>query len=395
MFRLATVTAVITTGILLLSFITFVGEKSSGPVENLMASLGNGIASLETKYIMAQRGESRSKDLSWLNRYRNDREELTNPSTMFLGAYDNKAQDNFEAIVSFEDSIQTKFSLIHFFTAWGSYRDQRFPSSQVNAITTLGSIPLITWEPWLGDFDKRLMPEIADYEIRDKNNLKAIASGAYDSYIDQWASDAKDFGDLMMIRFGHEMNDPFRYPWGPQNNAPEDFVAAWQHVVDRFRAIGADNVLWVWSPHPVYGQFEAYYPGEEYVDWVGTGVLNYGTVATWSQWNSFDDSFAAQYEEMTEFNKPIIIAEFGSLSVGGDQAEWYKNALTDFPQKYPEVKSLVFFHNSNDATTTYQELSWYIKNDPSVVRELVGAINEWPYIPGDFMVKKGNFRSMK
>lgn len=83
-----------------------------------------------------------------------------------------------------------------------------------------------------------------------------------------------------------------------------------------------------------------------------------------------------------------MIAEFGSLSIGGDKAEWFKDALTDFPAKYPRVKSLVFFHDSHDATTTYQVLNWYIKNDPSVMKELVTAINDWPDQQGTYLVKK-------
>ena len=387
-FRLGTVLAVTLTGVLLLACITFVGDKSSGPIEGFISSIGTTVTSFETKYIMAQRGEARSNDLAWLNTYRSDREKLVNPTSMFLGAYDNNAYDNFKAIVSFEDSIETVLPLIHFFTAWGGNRDQKFPASQVNSIAALGSIPVITWEPWLADFDQKSMPEIAPKDERDAENLKSIASGAYDSYIDQWALDAKASGHMMFVRFGHEMNDPFRYPWGPQNNAPADFVAGWQHVVTRFREQGADNVIWVWSPHPTYGDFEAYYPGDDFVDWVGTGILNYGTVAPWSQWESFDDKFSNQYAELASYNKPIMIAEFGSLSIGGDKSTWFKEALTDFPEKYPAVKSLVFFHDSSDATTTYQALNWYIKNDPMVVKELVAAINNWSEFPGTNVLKK-------
>ena len=84
--------------------------------------------------------------------------------------------------------------------------------------------------------------------------------------------DLKLFGQPLFIRFGHEMNDPYRYSWGPQNNTPEDFIAAWKHMVDYFKAEGVDNVIWVWSPHIAYGLFEEYYPGDDYVDWVGVGT---------------------------------------------------------------------------------------------------------------------------
>lgn len=55
------------------------------------------------------------------------------------------------------------------------------------------------------------------------------------------------------------MNDPYRYPWGPQNNDPSEFVAAFRHVHDVFDSVGASNVIWIWSPHLTYGKFKEYY----------------------------------------------------------------------------------------------------------------------------------------
>ncbi|HEX2190501.1 MAG TPA: aldehyde dehydrogenase family protein [Longimicrobiaceae bacterium] len=35
----------------------------------------------------------------------------------------------------------------------------------------------------------------------------------------------------LLLRSGHEMNDPCRYSWGTQNNPPDDVVAAWNYPV--------------------------------------------------------------------------------------------------------------------------------------------------------------------
>lgn len=181
----------------------------------------------------------------------------------------------------------------------------------------------------------------------------------------------------MFLRFAHEMNDPYRYPWGPQNNKPEEFIQAWRHVVNRFKGIGADNVIWLWSPHLAYGEFESYYPGDEFVDWIGTGTLNYGTVASWSQWWTFDEIFSKSYETFSEYGKPIMISEYGTLAVGGDRSKWYAESLSGFPEKFPLVKGLIFFHNSTDATTTYQVLNWSFKNDPEVSKAIRSVIGSW------------------
>ena len=164
------------------------------------------------------------------------------------------------------------------------------------------------------------------------------------------------------------MNDPYRYPWGPQNNQPQDFIAAWRHVVDRFRMAGADNVVWVWSPHVAYAGFETYWPGSEYVDWVATGALNYGTVAYWSQWWTFDQIFGKHYDFLAGLGKPLMIAEFGSLAVGGDRAEWYRAAFDDLTRRMPQVKALLFFDAEADATVTRQSVDWSFADDSAVVQ---------------------------
>jgi len=131
----------------------------------------------------------------------------------------------------------------------------------------------------------------------------------------------------------------------------------WKHVVNRFNYVGAKNAVWLWSPHPAYTTYTQFYPGNEYVDWIGTTCLNYGTVAQWSKWYSFDDIFGKFYKDFSHYDKPIMIAECGTLAVGGDRATWFRDAITELPAKYPAVKALLFYHNSNDNTTSYKNLS--------------------------------------
>lgn len=385
-FRVVVISAIIGAGILLLMFINFAGVKISAPTEKLLALIGNTTTTLETKFIMSQRGHSRTSDLKWFADYKFTSGKLAHPQHLLLGAFDDQAINSFIPIVKLEDSLGTVFPIIHIYTAWGSKMEQRFPATEATSINALGSIPMITWEPWLTDFSDK---ELGQNKNKTENgeSLIGILSGKYDFYIDKWAREAKAFQQPILLRFGHEMNDPYRYPWGPHLNSPEDYINAWKYVVDRFKALGADNVLWVWSPHPAHGNFQSYYPGDEYVDWVGTSALNYGKVAAWSEWWSFEEIFDKPYKELSEFKKPIIIAEFGSVAVGGNRADWYKDALIDFPTNYPLVKALVFFHNSKDANTTARPLDWYISQDPLVIKVMVSAMENWSF-------EKGNLNSI-
>jgi hypothetical protein len=370
--RTSRIIIAIALGASLFILLSYAGGKSKGPLDDMAVLLNKNLASFEKK--MVDTRESRSASLQWFNKYRNNMAMLNKPDVMFLGAYDDHTAESYESIISLEQAMNTQLPVISLYTAWGSKRTQVFPVLRAEAIYDLGSIPMITWEPWLDDFDSQFFPVGTDPLNKNKGGLKAIAEGKFDAYIDKWATDAKNFAAPFFLRFGHEMNDPYRYPWGQQNNKPEDFIAAWKYVKGRFHKMGADNAIWVWSPHPAYS-YQEFYPGGQDVDWIGTTTINYGTVATWSQWWSFDDTFGKFYASASLYKKPLMLTEFGSLSVGGDRAEWFRAAFESLPVKYPAVKGLIFFHVASDVTTTYKSLDWSFINDEKVVSELKNSLD--------------------
>jgi len=364
-------------GIAIVFGLTKLSDNSVGPIEKVLNSLQNTVRVIEEKSIIESRETSRSEKLKWLRKYRNNITLLKNPKPILIGAFDNDAIINFKPIFSLEDSLQTTFPLIHIYSAWGSDRSQEFPKKQVKDIKDLGSIPVITWEPWLSAFADEREPKLRAIETRDKNGLTDVSNGVYDFYLETWAAKVKSIKTPIFIRLAHEMNDPYRYPWGPQNNAPKDFVSAWKHIHDYFKKAGVNNVIWVWAPHPAYGSFQEYYPGSEYVDFVGIGTLNYGPVVNWGKWWSFAEIFGNHYEALASFKKPIILTEFASLGYGGDRTKWYSDAFTDIPVKYPLVKAVLFFHFDSDKTTTRQVLNWTIINDKKVINTIKENVKKW------------------
>ncbi len=359
-------------GIGLVLILSLAGNKVRGPLEDLFSFAGQAVNSLEKNMIVDQRKNKRATKLQWVQGYLKNAARLKDPDKILLGAYDNNTNQSFESIIDLEDSLRTTFPLIHIYTAWGDKPEQKFPTLQVESIIELGSIPVITWEPWLTDFNQENHPELPPREKREKGGMNDVAKGLYDFYLISWARQAKKIKSSMLVRVGHEMNDPYRYPWGPHNNKPKEFIAAWQHIHEVFLQQGVDNVVWVWSPHPAYGMFKEFYPGDAFVDYVGSGVLNYGTAATWSKWWSFKEIFGNYYTQLAAFKKPIIISEFGSLAVGGDRSQWYAQALDSLKLNYPVVKSVIFFHYSDDRTTTQQPLNWILTDD----RETLKAIRK-------------------
>ncbi|MGV3529583.1 MAG: glycoside hydrolase family 26 protein [Flavisolibacter sp.] len=363
-FRIIFLLVALAAGAVIFLLLTYAGSKNKGPLQDLFLSLNRNVASIEKR--MTEKQDARAESLVWFNRYRFNPGLLNAPDTTLYGIYDDRSFASYENMVELENKLETHLPVVSIYTAWGSKADEIFPQIRAQAIYDLGSIPMITWEPWLDDFDPAQFAMDPQAVNKNKGGMRAIAEGKFDSYIDKWAQDAKDFGANFFLRLGHEMNDPYRYPWGPQNNRPEDFIAAWKHVVDRFRAIGVKNAIWVWSPHPAYPYVE-FYPGHDYVNWIGTTVINYGTVATWSQWWSFDDIFKKFYADVSLYKKPMMVTEFGSLAVGGDRPQWFANAFQSLETKYPGVKAVVFFHVADDKTTTYKSLDWSFKDDSAVI----------------------------
>jgi len=297
---------------------------------------------------------------------------LRNPDKVLYGAYDGSLPDSFGGITTLENQFGEPFAIVSFYQAWGDRPDETsFPIRAVSTIDRLGSIPMITWEPWVKDFDPAIRTNLPKPVDREYASLAAIARGDYDFYISNWATDAAAYRKPLFLRFAHEMNDPYRYPWGPQNgNRPDDFIAAWKHVHLIFQKMNATNVLWVWSPHISMPWFEYYYPGDEWVDWIGTGILNYGDTAPWSRWWTFHQILEKAYPALLKLHKPIMITEFGTVDSGGDASQWYDQALRDAHEKYPAIRSIVFFNQSRDVTLSETPLNWSPLQDVRSMRAI-------------------------
>ncbi len=364
-------------GIGLVWALSYAGGQTKGPLENLFTSVSEGVRSVEKTVILQAREEKRSDKLKWYAPYAAKASMLRKPEKILLGAFDNNTTESFQSIVALEDSVATTFPLIQIYTAWGDGAANEFPARQAESIVEMGSTPVITWEPWLTAFNEEDHPELKKIDLRDINGLADVAKGDYDFYIRKWAASAARLKKSMFLRLGHEMNDPYRYPWGPQNNNATEFIAAWKHVRAIFKEEHANNIMWIWSPHPAYGYFKEFYPGDSEVDYVGINTLNYGSVASWSKWWSLDDIFGKYYNDLAAFNKPMMLTELGSLATGGNRSEWFANALSSIPKKYPAVKAVMFFHYSSDRTTTEQTLNWYFKNDLKTTRAIKTAIAGW------------------
>ncbi len=367
--------------IVIFYFVDLVSQNTRGPISSTMkeiqkALLGDSVNlqdSLSVQEVVSDTIKRKHLNVSI--------ENLKNPKKILIGYSGSSISSIPAATMEMDNKLGVRNDIVQIYAAWGSKINEQFPKKQVSDIISVGSIPLVTWEPWLSDFSDEI-PNQVILAKRETNPLKAIYSGVYDQYIRTWAIEAKRMKSPIYLRFAHEMNDPYRYPWGPHNNEPGDFKKAWIHVHQIFEEVEADNVIWMWSIHSAYSGYTDYYPGSQYVDIIATGILNFGSAVYWSKWWNFEELFAPHYNELSSFKKPIFIVEFGSLKVGGDRPKWYKKALNSIPQAFKNVKGIIFFNFPSDKTLTDKSVSWELEFESNELRTIQQILQNW---------KKSNF----
>jgi len=230
-----------------------------------------------------------------------------------------------------------------------------------DTVAARGARLSITWEPWDSTGSHTHQP---DY------TLASIIDGDHDAYIDGYAVSIRQYGHPVTIRLMHEMNGNW-YPWGAgvNGNQPGQFVPAWQHVHDRFAALGVTNVTWMWAPNAVYqgaAPLGPLYPGDAYVDAVGISNYNWGELphdSASTHWRTFGSLFDPSIAELRSLtSRPVWLAEGGSSNSGGSKAAWLAEMLAELRHR-PEVAGLVWF----DQVDARRGVDWRIETEPEAV----------------------------
>jgi putative cell wall-binding protein len=234
------------------------------------------------------------------------------------------------AIERTEAQIGRRLDIDHQFYRW----DHTFPTAVQQADAAAGRIPFLNWRPHRTD------GSIVTWS--------AIAGGTEDGVIRARADAMKAFGRPMLFSFNAEPFDESRNGWG----TPAQFADAFRHIVSVFRAQGANNVSFAWVltgyDFTITGRPEAFYPGDEWVDWIGADPYNFFTRD--KKWQSFAAVAGAFHTWGAARHKPLVLAEWGTEedpAVPGRKAAWFTEALSTL-LTWPEVKAVVYFNNVAD-----------------------------------------------
>ncbi len=203
---------------------------------------------------------------------------------------------------------------------------------------------------WQGDWAEDRLRWIQDHGsipivagLHFDKTIAQINAGEADGLIDAYANRWRDLGFTIMVRLHHEFDQShLAYTSVGQEAA---FVTAWRRIVDRFKARGATNVGFWWCPSEGgddRASVDRAYPGDAYVDWVGTDSYNHAYVGEdryatpWrAGWADFGEIFdyqsgggSAPRHDTYGPRKPFVVGETGSVwdpNAPRKKGEWFRN----------------------------------------------------------------------
>ena len=234
----------------------------------------------------------------------------------------------------------------------------------------------------IGAFSWKLNDKTDDYTLlvgwnvpnENKADLDRINSGESDDYIIENLKYLDTLNCNVLLRFGAEVNCWASLPSvnGSDKTNAAEFIEAYKNAFIRISKLAdqySPNVGMVYSPNSVsnwYYNVEDFYPGDEYVDWVGMSAyynktegdswsISSGTDAFYSRGDYYDDPILKIEHIVEAFGdrKPIIITEGGCCyesSDGVQSVEYAEKMLSYFytyvSRVYPQVKGVMYFNNT-------------------------------------------------
>jgi len=210
-----------------------------------------------------------------------------------------------------------------------------------------------------------------------------------DEYLRQFASDARDSGIPIFMRFASEMNGSWTR--GTYGGDPELYKQKFQLVARVVRSI-APNVAMVWCPNEMpEAPIPQYYPGPEAVDWVGVNfysvIYNDADRARGAEWRVPTDALDFVYRTYSK-RHPIMVGEWAathhSVLDRNPRPDFAVNKIaqlyTALPLLYPRVKAVNWLSmNTMQYAAPGRQLNNYsLLDEPSVGERYTQAISN-PY----------------
>lgn len=334
---------------------------------------------------------------------------LVPASGVWLGVnldFDKDSPTRYSERLGRHPAVYTTFSPVPIDPVNGGFLDQA-----VEMLVQSGGMLLLTLEPHAG--------------------LDSITPAVVDSVAARLAGyNAR--GVMVLLRFAHEMNGSW-YAWGQQ---PVKYIATFRRVADAVHR-DAPGTAMLWAPN--YGggypfrsgkfiarpdsadmkaldtdgdgklttkddPYAPYYPGDDWVDWVGMSLYHWGSVYPWGsndlpEPGKFAQMLEGDYHVGDERNPPNFYRDYGECrnkpvgvfetaafyapARGGTgemalKSSWWRQVYaTGIAERFPRLKMINWFEWDKYEAEVDARVDWGVTIDPQLRAAYRKALPDW------------------
>jgi hypothetical protein len=258
-----------------------------------------------------------------------------------------------ESIDQAEFEVGRRMAIDHRYYDWGS----ELPGAVEVQSATGGRIPMVSICA-------------CDFQAGTYIPWAAIADGSHDAYLDAMAARFAAWEKPAFFAFDSEAEDHL-----DEHGTPAEYVAAFRHVVDRFRAAGATNVSSVWTTTTyaftkesgAVDTVRSMYPGDQWVDWIGADPFNFVDRGGWMSLSTLVEPWY-RWATTQHPDRPLMLTEWGTREDPNDpgrKAGWYHHAAADLRHRFPEIRAVVYFDERKAERGTVND--WRIDTSPAAL----------------------------
>jgi hypothetical protein len=275
------------------------------------------------------------------------------PKVWGIGGINDRA-----GVENLEAKVGRPFAAVRVFLLW----DAPFPTSYHSWLASTGRTPLISLRAQRGNDSLVSWQAIAD----------AAPGTTLHNQVTAWADKIKAYGVPVRFTFNHEPEAKD----SAGNGTAAAFIAAWRKVITIFRNRGVTNARYLWimtaNAFRVSSGDRRYapkwYPGDAYVDELGTDVYNDYTCRSTSDSPWYP--LTTEIEKFRQFGaarptKPMWLAEWASTDDPADpgrKARWITEAREALKAPaYDQIIGLLYFHKFRPGTPC----TWYVDSTPA------------------------------
>jgi hypothetical protein len=194
-------------------------------------------------------------------------------------------------------------------------------------------------------------------------------SALYNNIV-RWADTIRSRPGPILVAFHHEPEAAGSTSYGTQ----ADYIAAYRRVVSIFRSRNVTNVTWTWQMTEWSFRVNAadrrsapkWYPGDSYVDVVGSDAYNWstckGSSGRWEEFKVFGDpvvQFARAHGKLAAF------PEFGSQA-DPRRAQWLANARDYLVANRATIAGAYYFNQMDPNANQHQTCKWPLSTSQEI-----------------------------